>query len=482
MGMKHRVSRAMRPALGIAVITPVVLAGAVAAAPSRAGLTSADGEAVPAAATESTGVAVVAAAKPPANFRFAAGSSAPPPPAAVVNAVGGMRIPAMALSAYRKAEQTMALTSPGCGVSWNLLAGIGRIESSHANGGATDARGNAIRPIYGPTLDGTLPGNEVIVQGSQNGRTVYARALGPMQFLPGTWSRYASDGDGDGRADPQNLFDATLAAARYLCSGGLNLRNQSQALTSILRYNNSMAYAQNVLGWAAAYATGVAPVDLPTIGGVPPALGDGHLEANPEGLGPSMPGMHLGDPMADLGLISLGNTEIAGQLSPGPAAAQSGLASEHGCQVICMASQLPPSVTETPQNLPPWMLPPGTPTAWTPWMTPPMPAADVPTPLGLPPGPVAPAPAGPPAGPPAADASVPTGVGMPPGPVVAEPPAAPVVAQPPAAPGPAEAPVAPGPVVAPVAPGPVVATIVPAAPAAPAEAPQGPGPLPGPTG
>ena len=460
MGMKHRVGRAMRPALGIAVITPVMLAGAVAAAPSRAGLTSTDGEAVPAAATESTGAAVVAAAKPPANFRFAAGSSAPPPPAAVVNAVGGMRIPAMALSAYRKAEQTMALTAPGCGVSWNLLAGIGRIESSHANGGATDARGNAIRPIYGPTLDGTLPGNEIIVQGSQNGRTVYARALGPMQFLPGTWSRYASDGDGDGRADPQNLFDATLAAARYLCSGGLNLRNQSQALTSILRYNNSMAYAQNVLGWAAAYATGVAPVDLPTISGVPPALGDGHLEANPEGLGPSMPGMHLGDPMADLGLMSLSNTEVAGQLSPGPAAGQSGLASEHGCQVICMASQLPPSVTETPQNLPPWMLPPGTPTAWTPWMTPPAPAADVPTPLGLPPGPVAPAPAGPPA----ADASVPTGVGMPPGPVAAEPQAAPGPQAPPAAPGPAEV------------------TIVPAAPAAPAEAPQGPGPLPGPTG
>ena len=259
-------------------------------------------------------------------------------------------------------------------------------------------------------------------------------------------------------ADPQNLFDATLAAARYLCSGGMNLRNQSQALTAILRYNNSMAYAQNVLGWAAAYATGVAPVDLPTIAGTPPALGDGHLEANPEGLGPSMPGMHLGDPMADLGLISMANTEVAGQLAPGPAASQTGLAAEHGCQVICMASQLPPSVTEVPQqNLPPWMLPPGTPTTWTPpWMTPPAPAADVPTPLGLPPGPVAPAPPAAPAGPPPADPSVPAGIGTPPGPVIAEAPAAP---------GPAEA-----------------ATIVPAAPPAPAEAPQGPGPLPGPTG
>ena len=102
--------------------------------------------------------------------------------------------------------------------------------------------------------------------------------MGPMQFLPGTWARYASDGDGDGEADPQNLYDATLAAARYLCSGGLNLRDQSQVLSSILRYNNSMPYAQNVLGWAAAYATGVVPVDLPPMTGPAPPLGDAHLE------------------------------------------------------------------------------------------------------------------------------------------------------------------------------------------------------------
>ena len=220
--------------------------------------------------TDTSGATVVALTKQPTNFHFAAATLSAPPPAIVVNSPGAMRIPAMALAAYRNAEQTMAVAAPGCGVSWNLLAGIGRIESVHANGGATDARGTAVTPIYGPALDGTLPGNEVIVQTVQAGRPVYARAMGPMQFLPGTWSRYASDGDGDGKADPQNVYDATLAAARYLCSGGLNLRNQSQVMTAILRYNNSMAYAQNVLGWAAAYATGVAPVDLPPIVGPVP--------------------------------------------------------------------------------------------------------------------------------------------------------------------------------------------------------------------
>ena len=193
----------------------------------------------------------------------------------------------MALNAYRNAERMMASAYPGCGISWNLLAGIGRIESMHANGGATDAAGSAVRPIYGPALDGTLPGNETIELSRSSSRVVYARAMGPMQFLPGTWSRYASDGNGDGKADVQNVFDSTLAAARYLCSGGLNLRDQSQVMTAILRYNNSMAYAQNVLGWAAAYATGVVPVDLPPITGPIPPIADVHLD-NYQGLGPGL--------------------------------------------------------------------------------------------------------------------------------------------------------------------------------------------------
>lgn len=398
MGIRHRVGRGLRaPAFGIAVLTPVVLAGAVAATPERPAAVKAD-EVNPQSAAEerSEGVSVVAMTKPPADFRFAANALSPPPPAVVLGPaggpVGGLKIPAMALSAYRKAEQAMAAAAPGCGVSWNLLAGIGRIESSHANGGATDSSGTAIRPIYGPTLDGSLPGNEIIVQSNQGGRTVYARAMGPMQFLPGTWSRYASDGDGDGRADPQNLFDATLAAARYLCSGGLNLRNQAQVLTAILRYNNSLAYAQNVLGWAAAYATGVAPVDLPPITGAIPTLGS-------FGEGPAVrdPGQHslpTTDLLSQQMAFSLGNTMVAEQMAvPGPKETAHGGLVEHGCQVICMASQLAPPAAADP-NLPPWMMPMAPP----PWMAPPAmvspigPPAAAPLPGLPPPPPQAPAP------------------------------------------------------------------------------------------
>jgi hypothetical protein len=176
-----------------------------------------------------------------------------------------------------------------------------------------------VRPIYGPTLDGTLPGNEIIVQSRAADRVTYARAMGPMQFLPGTWSRYASDGDGDGKADVQNVYDASLAAARYLCSGGLNLRDASQVMAAILRYNNSIAYARNVLGWAAAYATGVVPVDLPPITGPVPPLGDAHLD-NYQGLGPGLPENALGLPANDpLALMPMmGRGDLASMLALGP--------------------------------------------------------------------------------------------------------------------------------------------------------------------
>ena len=250
----------------------------------------------------------------------------------------------------------MAAADPGCGVSWNLLAGIGRIESLHANGGATDAHGTAVYPIYGPALDGTLPGNEVIVQSRASDRVTYARAMGPMQFLPGTWARYASDATGDGKPDVQNVFDAALAAARYLCSGGLNLRDPGQVMSAILRYNNSIAYARNVLGWAAAYATGVVPVDLPPITGPVPPLGDAHLD-NYEGLGPGLPtnalGLPANDPMALMPMMGRGDvaSEIPvypGQtLGPLPGPAPAGPPQQQ--------QQAQPEQPAPPPWLPPWM-------------------------------------------------------------------------------------------------------------------------------
>ena len=174
------------------------------------------------------------------------------------NALG---IPETVLAAYRNAELAMAASTPGCGITWQLLAGIGKIESGHAGGGNTDADGTTLSAILGPALDGTLPGNEII-RAADN---TFVRAVGPMQFLPSTWAHYAADGNADGVADPDNVFDAALGAAEYLCSGGLDLRDPDAELRAVLRYNNSTKYAADVLGWAASYGSGrptfVAPVE-----------------------------------------------------------------------------------------------------------------------------------------------------------------------------------------------------------------------------
>jgi membrane-bound lytic murein transglycosylase B len=409
---------ARTPAFGVVMIACLIFAGVVsAAAPPfpepRSTLRDAaftPVAAVTRASTDPSGPLVITVQHPKTGFHVAAASASAPPPMAVVNSPGALGIPTIALSAYRNAERMMASSDPACGISWNLLAGIGRIESMHANGGAADVHGTAVRPIYGPALDGTLPGNEVIVQSSAGGSVTYARAMGPMQFLPGTWAHYASDGDGDGVADPQNLYDATLAAAKYLCTGGLNLRDQSQVMAAILRYNNSMPYAQNVLGWAAAYATGVIPVDLPPITGPPPPLADLHLES-PEGIGPNLPlnihGLAPTDQLAQMPLIDLsGGTSSqqwpGQQIGPRPS-----------CTVICIGQETGPQ--QPPLNTPPPAVPPlaapGLPPAAPPAAAPvaPPPAAP-PVAQPVPASPAAPAPV-PAAGPPGAQQA-----GPPPGP------------------------------------------------------------------
>jgi membrane-bound lytic murein transglycosylase B len=360
-----------------------------------------------------SGPVVIAIDRAPTAFHIGSATTSAPPPPMIVNAPGALGIPTIALSAYRGAEQKMAGEAPGCGISWNLLAGIGRIESGHAGGGAVDARGTAVVPIYGPALDGTLPGNETIISSSAGTRVTYARAMGPMQFLPGTWARYASDGKGDGTADPQNIFDATLAAARYLCSGGLNLRDPAGVMAAILRYNNSMPYAQNVLGWAAAYATGVVPVDLPAITGPPPPLGNAHDE-HPEGLGPGLPmninGLSINDPMARTPLIDLSGPQPAGAppMFPWmtPATPPSAQGRGPGCTLICIGSQSPPPADAAP----PWAPQPLAPPPWAPPppMPPPAPAAPPPAapPAASPPSPAAGAPKASPAPKPANPAAV----------------------------------------------------------------------------
>ncbi|AYF78602.1 lytic transglycosylase [Nocardia yunnanensis] len=197
----------------------------------------------------------LSAMTPPADGLPLFGGTVPLHDISLPGGNGVLGIPEIVLAAYRNAELALASSDPNCHLPWYLLAGIGRIESNHADNGRTDAAGTTVSPIYGPALDGTLPGNEVI-KAADGG---FVRAVGPMQFLPSTWSVYAANGKGSGTPDPNNVFDAALAAGKYLCSGGLDLSDTQQQLRAVLRYNNSVSYAANVLSWANAYKTGGTP-------------------------------------------------------------------------------------------------------------------------------------------------------------------------------------------------------------------------------
>lgn len=120
-------------------------------------------------------------------------------------------------SSYLELYQQAATTCSG--LSWTVLAAIGQIESGHGRN-------------VGPSSAG---------------------ALGPMQFMPTTWRSYGVDGDGDGKADIMDPFDAVPAAAKYLCANGAG-RGGTSLSSAIWHYNHSQAYVDAVLSLAHAYA------------------------------------------------------------------------------------------------------------------------------------------------------------------------------------------------------------------------------------
>ncbi|HVU92908.1 MAG TPA: lytic transglycosylase domain-containing protein [Jatrophihabitans sp.] len=103
------------------------------------------------------------------------------------------------------------------GLPWNVLAGIGQVETDHG----------------------------------QNKNVSSAGAMGPMQFMPATWAEYGIDGDGDGVANILDQADAIYSAAHYLCANGGG--NSATLYQAIFAYNHSDYYVNTVLAVAAQY-------------------------------------------------------------------------------------------------------------------------------------------------------------------------------------------------------------------------------------
>ncbi len=192
---------------------------------------------------------------------------------------GSISIPPIVLDAYQRAERILAKRNPGCGVAWTLLAGVGRVISDHARGGGLDERGTTTGPILGPVLDGG-PGIAEIADtddGRLDGDDTWDRAVGPMQIIPVVWQRVGADSDRDGTADPHNVYDSALAAGRYLCGDGAELRTTGGQVRAVFRYQRSEPFVRSTMLWTRVYEAAALP---PPAAGEIPALPS--AEATPD--------------------------------------------------------------------------------------------------------------------------------------------------------------------------------------------------------
>ena len=169
-------------------------------------------------------------------------------------------IPSAALAAYQRAEAVINTADKSCEIPWQLIAAIGRVESDHGRfGGNTLSDEGVAQPgIYGIALNGKNNTQNIVDTdaGQYDSDTKFDRAVGPMQFIPSTWSVVGVDGDNDGKRNPQDIDDAALATAVYLCSGDDDLSTDQGQRASVYRYNHSNDYVDLVISIMQAYMDG----------------------------------------------------------------------------------------------------------------------------------------------------------------------------------------------------------------------------------
>jgi len=112
-----------------------------------------------------------------------------------------------------------AAATETCGVPWQVIAAIAKVESNFGSNMATSSAG----------------------------------AIGYGQFLPSSWAAFGNGGD------PYNYRDAIPAIARYLCAHGAphDLRR------AVWAYNHLDSYVEMVLTIATRYGLGTPEPELP---------------------------------------------------------------------------------------------------------------------------------------------------------------------------------------------------------------------------
>ncbi|MFI8658018.1 C40 family peptidase [Priestia megaterium] len=174
-----------------------------------------------------------------------------------ISAVGEKEIPAQFIPIYKEAAAKY-------NVPWPLLAAEHKVET----------RFSSIKNMISPV-----------------------GATGHLQFMPCTWvgwahpsckglglgnipkseltnparisalGGYGVDGDGDGKADPDNLKDAIFSAANYLSQSGASSGTTAGIRKAVYTYNHAGWYVDRVMKYMNLYASGKAVVV--DVGGVP---------------------------------------------------------------------------------------------------------------------------------------------------------------------------------------------------------------------
>jgi hypothetical protein len=180
----------------------------------------------------------------------APGTSFPQAQGDGVSALAEAEIPPLYLRLYQQAAQRY-------GVSWAVLAGIGKVECDH----------------------GRDPDPSCTHEGAVNS----AGAGGPMQFISSTWVSYGVDAQGTGTPDRWNPADAIYGAANYLRASGA----PGDYARAIYAYNHASWYVAAVESWAAKYSGSPTPF---AAGSQQAAAGDGGGEGDVEGADTSLVG------------------------------------------------------------------------------------------------------------------------------------------------------------------------------------------------
>ncbi|HYN29792.1 MAG TPA: lytic transglycosylase domain-containing protein [Dermatophilaceae bacterium] len=209
--------------------------------------------------------------------------AAPPPPDPVPRSRADRTAPDWLREAYAVGVRSAPAT---CRMRVAVLAAIGQVESGSLGARTVGADG-VVRPaVYGVALDGNgvaaIPDTD---GGRLDGSAQWDRAVGPMQFIPGTWRSVGRDGDDDGSADPQDVVDAAVSATAYLCLGGRDLGTDAGLDAAVLSYNRSGAYLATVRRWITFFDVnglgGLGHVSVPVANGTMPVPAAAAATASP---------------------------------------------------------------------------------------------------------------------------------------------------------------------------------------------------------